>query len=79
MHLSKEDLKRLCFLLGKQRHDGLLDEEKKELTELVLIESPDFDLIPFENIIKFGFVIVGIHTVFEEFEKELSNGKKEIR
>lgn len=75
MTLSKIDMSRMCFLLGKHRFIGLSIEEKTELATLISIEvqGPKIksNIIPFENTIKLGLIIVGMDILFNHAIMEL--------
>jgi hypothetical protein len=67
MNLTKEELNRMAFLLGKSQHLILDEKEKNELMTLISIEQPC--PLSFDNMIKLGMMIVGSNTIIETYDK----------
>lgn len=66
MNLTKEELNRMAFLLGKSQHLILDEKEKNELRTLISIEHPC--PLSFNDMIKLGMIIVGTNVILESYE-----------
>ncbi len=77
MNLSKDELNRLTYLLGKYRLDQLTTSEEKEVRVLVAKEVGRSLPEPIKHICQIGLVVVGIAKLTEDFEKLKAQIKSE--
>ncbi len=69
MILSRDELNRLSFLLGKYRLDHLATSEEEEVRVLVAKEMGRSLPEPIKHICQIGLIIVGIDKLSEDLEK----------
>ncbi len=67
MNLSKEELNRMAFLLGKSKH--LILDGKEDFELRVLISKEQECPLSFDKMIELGCIIVGAYTILETYEK----------
>jgi len=74
MNLTKEELNRLAFLLGKYRHVILNKDEISEIRNIINKEQEHKSLV-LEETLELGCIIVGAYTILETYEKMKANYK----
>lgn len=74
MNLTKEELNRLAFLLGKYRHVILNKDEISEMRNLINKEQEHNSMV-MEDTIELGCIIVGAYTILEAYEKMKEENK----
>lgn len=67
MNLTKDEIDKMSFLLGKSKYFILNIEECNELRTLINKELPC--PLNFDKMIKSGLIIVGTYTILEAYEK----------
>ncbi len=67
MNLTKDEVNRMAFLLGKSKYFILNIKEHDELRYLINKEKPC--PVSFGQMIQLGLMIVGTYTTLETYEK----------
>ncbi|WP_048152955.1 hypothetical protein [Methanolacinia paynteri] len=70
MTLTKNQLKRMEYLIGKKRANGYLDiTEENELRSLISKENPNAQNANIDDLVALGLIIVGAYLLYKIFEK----------
>ncbi len=67
MNITKDEVNRMSFLLGKSKNFVLNVNEHHELR--TLIDKEQICPLEFDKMINLGLIIVGTYTVLETYEK----------
>lgn len=70
MNLSNNEFSRMSYLLGKSQRFILNNDEKDELRNLISKEQPC--PLSFDEMVKLGFMIVGMYIINKTWNKTLN-------
>ena len=68
MPLSRTEFKKMEYLLGKSRLEGLSFQEEKELKNLIIEEQPSAQDSTLDDLITIGLILVGIYALYKILE-----------
>lgn len=68
MPLSRTEFKKMEYLLGKSRLEGLSSQEEKELKNLIIEEQPSAQDSTLDDLITIGLILVGIYALYKILE-----------
>ncbi|MDF1558414.1 MAG: hypothetical protein P1P80_09625 [ANME-2 cluster archaeon] len=68
MPLSRTKFKKMEYLLGKSRLEGLSFLEEKELKNLIIEEQPSAQDSTLDDLITIGLILAGLYALHKIFE-----------